>query len=228
MVPEQRNAPLVVFGAGGRAGLAVVAEALRRGRPVVGVVRDPARQERLAALGEDVTVVAGDLTDQDSVAAVVPGEVAAVVNAVTPFTAPPESFEDFDPDYYVRLAENLVQAARGSRVLEIGLAATLRTGSGRVFEDPAAFPAFLRPFAEARMKGLAAWREQPAEVDWLVLTPPPGLSLEAPTTGEYRLGGDVLDSPAADLPLSYADLATAVLDQIDRPTVSRQQVSVYR
>ncbi|WP_409462218.1 NAD(P)-dependent oxidoreductase [Amycolatopsis sp. GA6-003] len=228
MVPEQRNAPLVVFGAGGRAGLAVVAEALRRGRPVVGVVRDPARQERLAALGEDVTVVAGDLTDQDSVAAVVPGEVAAVVNAVTPFTAPPESFEDFDPDYYVRLAENLVQAARGSRVLEIGLAATLRTGSGRVFEDPAAFPAFLRPFAEARMKGLAAWREQPAEVDWLVLTPPPGLSLEAPATGEYRLGGDVLDSPAADLPLSYADLATAVLDQIDRPTVSRQQVSVYR
>lgn len=77
------------------------------------------------------------------------------------------------------------------------------------------------------MKGLAAWREQ-AAADWLVVTPPPGLSLEAPTTGEYRLAGDVLDSQAANSPLSYADLATAVLDQIDRPTVSRQQVSVYR
>ncbi|WP_081654921.1 NAD(P)-dependent oxidoreductase [Amycolatopsis orientalis] len=227
MMPEQRTGPIVVFGAGGRAGLAVAAEALRRRRPVIGVVRDPARHEKLASLGEEVTVVAGDLTNPDSLMSL-PGEVAALVNAVTPFTAPPESFDDFDPDYYVRLAENLVRAARGSRVLEIGLAATLRTGSGRVFEDPAAFPAFLRPFAEARMKGLAAWHAQPAEVDWLVLTPPPGLSLEAPATGEYRLGADVLDARSANTPLSYADLATAVLDQIEKPTVSRRQASVYR
>ncbi|WP_406639275.1 NAD(P)-dependent oxidoreductase [Amycolatopsis sp. WGS_07] len=227
MVPEQRNSPLVVFGAGGRAGLAMVTEALRRRRPVLAVVRDPARHSGLAALGEEVTVVAGDLTDSDSVAAVLPGDVAALVNAVTPFSAPPESFEDFDPDYFVRLVENLAQAARGTRVIEIGLAATLRTGSGRVFEDASAFPAFLRPFAEARMKGLAAWRAQ-ASTDWLVVTPPPGLSLEAPATGEYRLAGDVLEVRSANVPLSYADLATAVLDQIEAPTFSRQQVSVYR
>ncbi|WP_370940637.1 NAD(P)-dependent oxidoreductase [Amycolatopsis sp. cg13] len=182
------------FRAGGRAGLAIVAKALRRGRPVLGVVRDPARHSALAALGEGVTVVAGDLTDSDSVTAVLPDEVAALVNAVTPFTAPPESFENFDPDYYVRLVENLAKAARGSRVIEIGL---------------------------------AAWQEQ-AAMDWLVVTPPPGLSLEAPTTGEYRIAGDVLDSQAAAIPLSYADLATAVLDQIDQPTMSRQQVTVYR
>lgn len=226
MATEQRNSPIVVFGAGGRAGLAIAAEALRRRRPVLGVVRDPARHEKLAALGDGVTVVAGDLTDSDSVAAVLPGEVAALVNAVTPFTAPPESFEDFDSGYYVRLIENLARVARGSRVIEIGLAATLRTANGRVFEDPATFPAFLRPFAEARMKGLASWREQ--AVDWLVVTPPPGLSLEAPATGEYRLAGDVLDPQAASIPLSYADLAMAVLDQIDLPTLSRQQVTVYR
>lgn len=225
MVPEQRNSPLVVFGAGGRAGRAVVAEAMRRQRPVLGVVRDPARHP---GLGDDVPVVAGDLTDSDSLAAVLPGEIAALVNAVTPFTSPPESFEDFDPDYYVRLVENLVQAARGSRVIEIGLAATLRTGSGRVYEDATAFPAFLRPFAEARMKGLAAWRAQAAAVDWLVITPPPGLSLEAPATGEYRLAGDVLDARSANIPLSYADLAKAVLDQVEAPTLSRQQVTVYR
>ncbi|MER6763262.1 MULTISPECIES: NAD(P)-dependent oxidoreductase [Amycolatopsis] len=231
MVPEKRNSPVVVFGAGGRAGLAIVAEALRRGRPVLGVVRDPARHSEISALGDDVAVVAGDLTDSDSVAAVlagVSGEVAALVNAVAPFPGPPESFEGFDPEHYVRLVENLVRGARGARLIEIGLAATLRTGSGRMFEDPAVFPAFLRPFAEARMKSLAAWREQSAEVDWLVITPPPALSLEAPATGEYRIGGDVLDAQAAPIPLSYADLATAVLDQIDQPTISRQQVSVYR
>ncbi|WP_116200269.1 NAD(P)-dependent oxidoreductase [Amycolatopsis circi] len=231
MVPDERNSPIVVFGAGGRAGLAVVAEALHRGRPVLGVVRDPARHSELSALGHAVTVVAGDLTDSDSVAAVlggVSGEVAALVNAVSPFPGPPESFEGFDPEHYVRLVANLARAAPRSRLIEIGLAATLRTGNGRMFEDPAAFPAFLRPFAEARLKGLAAWREQPAAVDWLVITPPPELSLEAPATGEYRLAGDVLDPRAAPVPLSYADLATAVLDQIEAPTSSRQQVSVYR
>ncbi|MFD0633683.1 flavin reductase [Catenulispora yoronensis] len=170
------------------------------------------------------------------------GGATALINAVTPFTAPPDSFDDFDADYYAKLVDNLGQAAAtiGSRVIEIGLFAMLRTGDTRVFEDPAAFPAFLRPFAEARLRGLNAWHEnqhkyehehgyehEPATgIDWLILTPPPGLSPQAPPTGRYRLGDDTL-APEAATPLSYADLALAVLDQIDIPTIHRRQTAVY-
>ena len=124
---------IIVFGAGGRAGKAIVAESVRRGHAVVCVVRDPARHPGLAALGDEVTVVAGDLTDAAAIAAVtagVPGEVAAVVNAVAPFTATPDSVEGFDADYYVGLVENLsrIAADRDCRVVEIGLFAMLRTG----------------------------------------------------------------------------------------------------
>lgn len=231
MPMDRKNGSIIVFGAGGRAGKAVVEESLRRGHSVVGVVRDPAKHPGLAALGDGVTVVAGDLTEADSVASVteaVPGDVVAMVNAVTPFTAPPDSLDDFDADYYVGLVHNLSRAAadRRCKVVEIGLFAMLRTGELRLFQDEVVFPAYLRPFAVARLRGLNAWGDQGSEVDWLVLTPPPHLSPDVPSTGRYRLGDDVHD-PDATAPLSYADLAVAVLDQIDAPTVQRCQAAVY-
>lgn len=226
---------IIVFGAGGRAGKAIVTESVRRGHTVVCVVRDPGRHPGLAGLGgpgEQVSVVAGDLTDADSVASVtagVPGEVAAVVNAVAPFTATPDSVEGFDADYYVRLVGNLSRIAedRACRAVEIGLFAMLRTGELRLYQDEVAFPAYLRPFAVARLRGLNAWRDQASDVDWLVLTPPPRLSPDARRTGGYRLGDDVLDTTATARLLSYPDLALAVLDQIDAPTVHRCQAAVY-
>ncbi|ACU70459.1 short-chain dehydrogenase/reductase SDR [Catenulispora acidiphila DSM 44928] len=232
-MPSERKAGLiVVFGAGGRAGKAVVRESLRRGHAALCVVRDPAKYPGLEALGDEVAVVAGDLTDAGSVASVlaqVPGEVTALVNAVAPFTATPDSVEGFDPDYYVGLVENLSQAARDRdcRAVEIGLFAMLRTGELRLFQDEVAFPAYLRPFAVARLRGLNAWRDQDSEVDWLVLTPPPRLSPDARPTGRYRLGDDLLDRAATPVLFSYDDLAVAVLDQIDTPTVHRCQAAVY-
>lgn len=223
---------IIVFGAGGRAGKAIVTESVRRGHAVVCVVRDPDRHPGLAGLGEEVTVAAGDLTDADSVASVaagVPGEIAAVVNAVAPFTATPDSVDGFDPDYYVGLVENLSRIAkvRDCRAVEVGLFAMLRTGELRLYQDEVAFPAYLRPFAVARLRGLNAWRDQARDVDWLVLTPPPRLSPDALATGRYRLGDDVLDTSSTAIRLSYADLALAVLDQIDTPTVHRCQAAVY-
>ena len=235
MAMDRKSISIAVFGAGGRAGRAIVGEALRRGHHVVGVVRDPARYPGLADLGDGVTVVAGDLTDAGSVESVLSGisgmsgEATAVVNAVTPFTAPPESFDDFDDDYYVHLVENLSRAVvdRDCRVVEIGLFAMLKTSDvSRVYQDVVAFPEFLRPFAVARLRGLNAWGDQPDGVDWVVLSPPPGLASHTRSTGRYRLGDDVFD-PQATVHLSYADLAVAVLDQIDTPTVHRCQAAVY-
>jgi uncharacterized protein YbjT (DUF2867 family) len=56
---------IVVYGAGGRAGRAVTAEARGRGHRVTAVVRDPARYGDLEA--EGVRVVRGDVTDRSTV-----------------------------------------------------------------------------------------------------------------------------------------------------------------
>ncbi|WP_211310633.1 hypothetical protein [Thermasporomyces composti] len=49
----------------------------------------------------------------------------------------------------------------------------------------------------------------------------------APRTGRYELGDDHADTTKWQRPLSYADLAVAALDQIERPTRHREQVAVY-
>ncbi|WP_213005679.1 NAD(P)-dependent oxidoreductase [Paractinoplanes toevensis] len=212
---------IAVFGAGGRAGRPIVAEAAARGHRVVAVVRDPARHPGLAT--PNVSVVAGDARDPAS-AREAAADCAAVVSAVTPFTAPPPSFDGFDTAWYARVADALL-AAKPPRLIVVGLFATLRTrpDGPRVLDDPALFPPSLRPFALAHAAGLQRLTE--SDADWLLLAPPPGLSAEAPPTGTYRLGDDTAEDQ--DTPLAYADLARAVLDQIDHPTRHRRQTAVH-
>ena len=80
---------LVIFGAGGRAGRAAVAEARRRGHQVTAVVREPGGHSGLS--GDGVQLMAGDVTDVDSVARVAAGHDAAI-SAVYDAAAQPSAF----------------------------------------------------------------------------------------------------------------------------------------
>lgn len=219
---------IAVLGAGGRAGRAITSEAVHRGHHVTAIVRDPARHRDLAE--QNVLVTAGDALDADSIVRAASG-AGALVGAVTPFTAPPASFEGFDTAYYVHIADALTRAAAEigiARAVEVGLFATLRTPDGRlVLDDPDLFPEALGPFARAHAAGADRLRETGRDLDWLVLAPPPALSPGAPSRGSYQLGDDTLDLQRHHLPLSYKDLAVAVLDQIDRPTRHQELTAVY-
>ncbi|WP_030614909.1 NAD(P)-dependent oxidoreductase [Streptomyces fulvoviolaceus] len=217
---------IVVFGAGGRAGRAVTGEARGRGYEVTAVVRDPGRHPDLRANG--VAVVRGDVTDPGSVGAVVGGHVAAV-HAVSPFSGPEQGFDSLDPEFFVKAADALLGGLAASgvrRLVAVGLFANLLGADGRpVMDDPAVFPPEIRPFALAHTAGLRRLREAAdGPVDWLMLTPGGGLEQAAARTGRYRLGGERVPDGAAVL--SYADLAVAVLDEIETPTRHRTRVSV--
>ncbi|MER7276197.1 NAD(P)H-binding protein [Dactylosporangium sp. NPDC000244] len=200
---------IVVFGGNGRVGRAVVAEAVRRGHAAV-------------ALGRRAEV-----TDAEQVRGAVAG-CDAVVSTVTPASGPQELArlgDAFDGRFFARAADALL-AARPPRLVVVGLFATLRTAAGGlVLDDPAAFPAALRPFALAHLAGLDRLRADTTGVDWAVLTPTAGLTAEGPRTGRYTIGGETVPDP--DPPLSHADLAVAVLDEIEDPGVRRGRVSVH-
>ncbi|WP_405642813.1 NAD(P)-dependent oxidoreductase [Streptomyces sp. NBC_00019] len=218
---------IVVFGAGGRAGRAVTAEARRRGYEVTAAVRDPARYAELGADG--VAVVRGDVTDPGSVGSVAGGHLAAV-HAVSPFSGPEQGFDTLDPDFFVKAADALVgglTAAGVRRLVAVGLGANLLGADGRpVMDDPSVFPPEIRPFALAHTAGLSRLRAESdgGFVDWAMLTPGGGLEENAPRTGRYVLGGERV--PEGTRVLSYADLAVAVVDEIERPTAHRTRVSV--
>jgi putative NADH-flavin reductase len=72
---EVQMMKLVIFGATGGTGLEIVKQALSRGHAVTAFVRDPAP---LAAMGDGLTIVTGDIYDADSVARCLQGQAAAI------------------------------------------------------------------------------------------------------------------------------------------------------
>ncbi|GAA1299612.1 hypothetical protein Psi02_62960 [Planotetraspora silvatica] len=63
-------------------------------------------------------------------------------------------------------------------------------------------------------------------IDWVVLTPPALLESTGPRSGCYRIGGEIVPQ-SASAHLSHADLAVAVIDEIDTPRHHRTRVSVF-
>jgi uncharacterized protein len=212
---------IVVFGAGGRAGRRAVTEAVARGHVVTAVVRDPVRHADLA--GDRVAVVAGDVTRPESVAATAARHEAAV-HAAARLDVPAEAF-------FVAAANALVDGlarAGVGRLVAIGIGTVLQTAPGVAVHDAPDFPAEGRAFSLGHAAGLDALRRADTELDWVVLAPPPTvLDDGAPRTGRYRSGGTtVLPTDPAAAPFSYADLAVAVIDEIETPKHHRALVAV--
>ncbi|MFJ2414617.1 NAD(P)-dependent oxidoreductase [Streptomyces brevispora] len=212
---------IVIFGAGGRGGRRAVAEAVGRGHQVTAVVRNPALYQDLAGAG--VSVVSGDVTDADSVAAVAEGRDAAISAA--------GRMDMSSVEFYVgaahALLDGLARAGVGRLVL-IGIGSTLETAPGVLVHDAPGFPEEGRTFSLGHAAELDVLRAAETGIDWLVIAPPPVLlDNDAPRTGRYRIGGaQVLPAGDAGDGFSYADLAVALVDEIESPKHHRSLAAV--
>lgn len=205
---------IVVFGAGGRAGRAAVAEARRRGHQVTATVRDPAKHPDLHAGG--VRLVAGDVTDATSVAEAAQGHDAAISAAYDPGAQP----EVFFAGSARALLDGLPRAGVG-RLVVVGLASVLATGSGALLMDTPGYPQDYRAFYLAHAAATDVLHATPTSLDWLVLSPAGDFDHDGARLGRYRT------APAeATSRVSYADFAIALLDEIDSPTHHRTHVGV--
>jgi putative NADH-flavin reductase len=205
---------IVVFGAGGRAGRAAVTEARRRGHQVTAVVREPGKHGSLA--GDGVRVVAGDVTDNDSVARVAEGHDAAI-SAVYDAAAEPGAFFTGAAR---ALLDGLPRAGVG-RLLVVGLASVLKNSSGTVLMDTPGYPQEYRSFYLAHAAGAGVLRTGTDELDWLIVSPAGDFDHDGVRTGRYR-------TAAADavIRISYPDFAVALLDEIDTPKHHRTHLGV--
>jgi putative NADH-flavin reductase len=203
---------IIVFGAGGRAGRRVCAEAAARGHRVTAVVRDPGRYP-------DLDAVAGDVTSADGVAALAAGHDVAV-HAAARLDVPAA---DFFPAAARALAGGLARAGVG-RLVTIGIGSTLETAPGVAVHDAPDYPAEYRPFSLGHAAQTEVLRAAGPDLDWVLLVPPPTLlDADAGRTGRYRTGGPAVLSMDT---LSYADLAVAVVDELESPRHHREIVAV--
>ncbi|MEU4406469.1 NAD(P)H-binding protein [Streptosporangium sp. NPDC023963] len=202
---------IVVFGAGGRAGRQVVAEAHRRGHRVTAVVRDPAGHGDLA----DVRVVAGDVTDGTSVADAAAGHDAAV-SAAADLSVPPHEFFTAS----ARALTGGLAKAGVRRLAVVGLASIMPGASGAPLMDEPGYPDEYRDFYLGHAAGLAVL--QGCDLDWTYVAPAGDFDHAGTRTGRYRIADHA--DPASRI--TYADFAMALLDEIEAPRHHRAAVSI--
>ncbi|MFG3293113.1 NAD(P)-dependent oxidoreductase [Streptomyces sp. NPDC048179] len=200
---------VVVFGAAGKAGSRIVAEAAARGHQVTAVARDV---DALTALPDGVRTVAGDITDRPAVAALAKDADVLVLTVGGP-----------DATLYTDAVDAATSAARalgpaGPRIIHMGGGASLLDDDGVRFYDAPGFPEEFKPYAIGQIRALDAYLALDDSVTWTYLSPPPVHFAPGERTGNYRTG---LDAPVTgddgQARISYEDYAAALVDEIDHP-----------
>lgn len=210
---------VALIGATGFVGSALLNELLARGHTVRALARTPAK----LAARPGLEVVQADVLDSAQVARAVAG-VDAVVSAYNPGWNEPKLYELFMAGSKA-IADGVKQAGV-KRLLVVGGAGSLYVAPGVQLVDTPEFagqvPANVVPGAKAARDELARMQGETA-LDWTFVSPPPLLA-PGERTGRYQTGGDEVPMKAG-IPagISSADLAAAIVDELEQPKHVRQR-----
>ncbi|WP_044873941.1 NAD(P)-dependent oxidoreductase [Pseudomonas sp. LFM046] len=209
---------IALIGATGFVGSAVLTEALQRGNQVTAIVRHPEKLSPHANL----TARKGDAYDATDIAHAVAGH-DAVVHAFNPGWGEAKIRELFIEGTKAIYAG--VRQAGLKRLLVVGGAGSLYVAPNLQLIDTPHFPAEYKDGAEGARQALNLIREE-SSLDWTFLSPP-ALLEPGKRTGRFRVGGDQLlmsgEQPAR---ISVADLAVALLDELEQPQHIHQRFTV--
>lgn len=213
---------IALIGATGLIGTAVLAELLQRDHDVTALVRNSAK----LAPHPKLSAVAADVYKVDDLTATLRGH-DAVISAFNPGWNEPELYDKFLRG--AAAIERAVEASGVKRLLVVGGAGSLFVAPGVQLVDTPAFnnhvPPNIVPGARAARDALTAIRKN-TTLDWTFFSPPARF-LEGERTGAYRVGSEELlmdgDQPAG---ISLADLAVAIVDEIERPRHVRARFTV--
>jgi len=208
---------IALIGASGYVGSAILHEALWRGHHVTAVARNTAKLTQQSGL----TAITADVHETASLARVLTGHTAVI----SAFSGHAQAQVR---EYYVRGLRSIIAAvkqARVPRLLVVGGAGSLDVAPGIQLVDTPHFPPQWKQTAEGARDVLKLLREE-QELDWTMLSPSALLERGA-RTGKFRLGTDqLLVDAAGESYISLEDYAVAMLDELERPTHSRQRFTV--
>lgn len=202
---------IVLIGASGFVGSAILKEALNRDFEVTAVVRHP---EKITIKNENLKVKKADVSSLDEVAEVCKG-ADAVVSAFNPGWNNPNIYDE-TIKVYLTIIDG-VKRADVHRFLMVGGTGSLFISPGLRLMDSGDVPESLLPGVKALGDFYLNFLMKEKEVDWVFFAPAadmrPGVR-----SGRYRLGKDeMIVDAVGNSHISVEDYAAAMIDEVEHP-----------
>ena len=201
---------IVIIGATGSVGSAILKEALGRGHQVKAIVRDPSK---LTLIHPHLKVVGGSVTDTDFLSREL-AKSDAVISAFNPGWSNPNIYEETLEGY-----GSILCAVRNSgvhRFLMVGGAGSLLVAPGRQLMDEPDVPKKLLPGIRGMAKVYTDLLLPEKSVDWVFLSPAANMA-PGERTGKFRLGKDeLIVDESGDSNISVEDFAVAMIDELEQ------------
>lgn len=206
---------LVIFGATGATGRALIRQAVQRGHTVTALVRNPTG---LPATTPPCSIVQGDVRDIAAVARAVEGADAALSALGVRQGRPAEASRS-------QGTANIVQALQAAGVRRFVSVSTVGAGEHLATLPWMARVLLPRIIGRWRLEeaGLQEQMVRASSLDWVVLRPPRLLDGEG--LGDYCIGNDLKTGLGSSI--SREDLATALLDQVASDRFLHQSPTVF-
>ena len=213
-------ANVLLIGATGFVGSAVLNELVSRGHKVTAVARNVEKVEK----SELVDVVKEDVANVDAIAKLAEGK-DAIISAYNPGWT--------NSDLAALISENypkILSAAKKSgveRMLIVGGAGTLFCAPGLRVVDSGAIPEEImggvRPLGDFYLNTLM----NENDIDWVFFSPAGVFDQQGKKTGNYRLGKDDLIVDAEDNShISVQDYADAMVNELEKPAHHKERFTI--
>jgi len=211
---------IVLIGASGFVGSAILKEALDRGFKVKAVVRHP---EKIKTVHKDLIVRQSDVSSADAVAEVCKG-ADAVISAYNPGWKNPDIAKETTLVYKAILEG--VRKAGVKRFLVVGGAGSLLISPGKRIMDsgliPESYLPAVRALADVYLIDLTAEKS----IDWVFFSPA-GIIEPGQRTGKFRLGkDDMIVNEKGESKISVQDYAVAMIDEVEKPSHHKERFTI--
>lgn len=211
---------IVLIGASGFVGSALLNEALNRGIEVIAVVRNPGS---IQIKNPNLTVVAADVSDADALAQIASG-ADAVISAYNPGWQNPNIYED-TLKVYPQILEG-VKKSGVKRLLIVGGAGTLFVAPGVRLMDTGVLPAEIMGGVKSLGEFYLNTLTSEKGVDWVFFSPA-GMLEPGERTAVYRLGkDDLIVNEKGESKISVQDYAKAMLDEFEHPQHHQERFTI--
>lgn len=212
---------VLLIGATGFVGSAILNELVSRGHKVTAVARNLGKLPQ----NPNITPVVADVANVDEIAKLAQGK-DAVISAYNPGWTNPDIKKLIQTNY-----PRILEAAKKSgvpRLLIVGGAGTLFVKPGLRVVDSGAIPASMmdgvRPLGDFYLNTLT--RE--TDIDWIFLSPAGSFDENGQRTAKFRLGKDdlIVDPQTGTSHISVQDFAVAMVDELETPRHHRERFTL--